>query len=199
LPDAAGRRTEPGQEVRLLDLPAVVAGAYGCFEQLHGAADGKAFAQMMHQAVIHQHGTAGPAFVKHLALRLMQESDFVGDVLFPRVVDWCRAHVPPSADGHVQRAGQRFGIVAVAGELATEVGITGWPAAAAGVMFRDWLRDRGSTRSRENQHLFAAFRYFLVTHGASRFEPLRDRAEKDDGAQNEPPLPDIPRTIERAG
>jgi uncharacterized protein (DUF927 family) len=203
LMEAAGRRAKAGQEVRLLDLPAVVAGAHGAFEDLHGAGDGKAFSQMMRKAVIQHHGTAGEAFVKRLALDLMRDTDFVGGTLAPRVTAWCKAHVPPGADGQVQRAGQRFGMVAIAGELATEAGVTGWPAGvatgAAGVMFRDWLRDRGSTGSREDQTLFATFRHFLVSHGAARFERVRDPGEEDDGAQVAPPLPDMPRTILRAG
>jgi uncharacterized protein (DUF927 family) len=203
LAEGAGRRIKAGQEVRLLDVPAVVPGAHGCFEELHGTPDGKSFAQALRRAAISQHGTAGPAFVEQLATRLMREPDFVADAVVRRVVGWCRAHVPAGADGQVQRAAQRFGVVAVAGELATEGAITEWDtgaaAAAVGAIFRAWLDARGSAGSREDQHLFAAFRRFLAEHGASRFEVLHDPKESDEGAQIAPPLPDGPRTILRAG
>ncbi len=203
LMESAGRRAKAGQEVRLLDLPAVVARGHGCFDVLHGAADGKAFAQLVRRALIQEHGTAGRAFVEHVALTLMRDSDFIGATLSPRLAAWCSDHVPRGADGQVQRAGQRFSIVAIAGELATEAGVTGWPkgaaAAAVAVLFRDWLRDRGSTGSREDQTLFAAFRHFLVAHGAARFERVREPGEDEAGAQVEATLPDVPRTMQRAG
>jgi uncharacterized protein (DUF927 family) len=200
--EAAGRRIKAGQEVRLLDIPAVVAGAHGCFEELHGAQDGKAFAQAMRVAAIGQHGTSGPAFVGWIGERLLREPDFISGTLAPRARAWCAAYVPSGADGQVQRAGQRFGMVALAGELATEAAITGWPvgvaASAVAVLFRDWLRDRGSTGSREDQHLFASFRRFMGLHGSARFEPVREGGDES-GAQTEPPLPDGAKTINRAG
>jgi uncharacterized protein (DUF927 family) len=202
LAEAAGRRVKAGQEIRLLDVPAVVPGGHGCFEELHGLADGKAFSQALRHAAIDQHGTGGPAFVEWLAEQMARAPDLIGDTLHPRVRAWCAAHVPSGADGQVQRAGQRFGMVALAGELATKAGITGWPhgaaAEAVAAIFRAWLQSRGSTGSREDQHLFAAFRRFLNLHGNARFEIVRDTPD-DAGAQNEPPLPDGGKTILRAG
>lgn len=200
--EAVGRRAKVGMEVRLIDLAAEVQGAYGCFEQLHEEPGGKAFAQRLRQAAIQQHGCGGPAFVEQIARRLVREADFLGATLAPRILEWLRKMVPPGADGQVQRAGQRFALVGVAGELATEGGITGWPpgaaAEAAEAIFREWLRDRGSTGSREDQTLFSAFRNFLIVHGGSRFEPVHEQGD-DEGAQAEPPLPAMPRTILRAG
>ena len=201
LAEAAGRRIKAGQEVRLLDIPAIVPGAHGCFEELHGAADGKGFAQMLRRAAIAQHGTAGPAFVEWLALRLMTDADWPAEGLGPQVRDWCLSHVPAGADGQVQRAGQRFGLVAVAGELASEARIAGWhtgtATAAVGAIFSAWLQDRGSTGSREDQHLLAAFRRFMGMHGSARFEVVRE--PQDEGSQVEAPLPEGVRTINRAG
>lgn len=206
LVEAAGLRIKAGQEVRMLDVPAVVPDAHGCFETLHDAPDGKSFAQVIRRAVIGQHGTAGPAFVAGIADRLAREPDFARETVAARVAAWCRTHVKASADGQVQRAGQRFGLVAVAGELATELGITGWAAglaeAAAAAIYKAWLDRRGTSGSREDQHLETAFRRFLTEHGSSRFELVkRPEPEKDDdkGRQVEPPLPDGPRTNLRVG
>lgn len=196
------KRMKAGQEVRLIDIPAVVPGAHGCFEVLHGLSDGRAFSQAMRQAAIAQHGTAGPAFVEWLCGQLVQHPDLIGDVLAPRIRQWCAGHVPPGADGQVQRVGQRFAMVAIAGELATEAGITGWPVGVAaemvGVIFRAWLRDRGSTGSREDQHLFERFRRFMVLNGSARFEVVRE-SQDDGGTQTEPALPEGGKTIMRAG
>ena len=202
----AGRGLRSGQEVRLLDVPASVPGGFGCFDTLHGEADGSAFAQRIRRGVLAHHGTAAPAFLVWLADRLRQVPDFAAAVLAPRVRAWLAAHVPASSGevhGQVHRAARRLALVAVAGELATEAGITGWPEGeaerAAATVLRDWLGERGGTGSREDQHLIAALRRFIGAHGGSRFEAVREPGEEIDGAQAEPALPDGARVQHRAG
>ncbi len=199
---ASNRRMKAGQEVRLIDIPAVVPGAHGCFEELHGFTDGKAFSQAMRRGAIAHHGTAGPQFVGWLSAQLARRDDLIGEVLTPQIREWCAKHVPSGADGQVQRVGQRFAMVAVAGELATRAGITGWPDGAASVavavLFRDWLIERGSTGSREDQHLFTTFRQFIGVHGSARFEVIKE-SQGDDGSQVEPALTETGKTIQRAG
>ncbi len=199
----AGKRIKAGQEVRLLDVPAIVPGGFGCFDTLHGEADGSAFAQAMRRGVVAEHGTAAPAFLAHLAAELAREADFASRVVLARVRAWTVAHVPKGADGQVQRAARRLALVAVAGELATEAGITGWPAgaaeAAAAVIFRDWLAERGGTGSREDHHLFAAFRRFIGAHGSARFATVKEPGEDEEAAQAAPPLTEGRTTINRAG
>lgn len=203
LASQAGKRIKAGQEVRLLDVPAVVPGGFGCFDELHGEADGGAFAQRVRRGVVAQHGTAGPAFIAWLAAELARDADFANLVVAARMSAWAAAHVPKGADGQVQRAGRRMALVAVAGELATEAGITGWPVGeaerAAGAVFRDWLLERGGVGSREDHNLFAAFRRFIGMHGAARFAVVKEPDPEAEGAQAEPPLPDGERTINRAG
>jgi putative DNA primase/helicase len=199
-----GQRLKAGQEVRLLDVPAIVPGGHGCFEELHGAADGAAFAQRLRRAVVAQHGTAAPAFLEWLTVQLAREPDFAAKEIAPDVVAWERENVPAGADGQVRRAARRFALVAVAGELATKAGVTGWPAGeasrAAAALFHDWLLERGGLGCREDHYLFAAVRGFIGMHGSSRFETLKDeKADSRDGEQAEPPLPEGAKTIQRAG
>jgi putative DNA primase/helicase len=174
----AKRRIKAGQEIRMLDIPAEVPGGHGVFEVLHGARDGAAFAQKVRTAVLAHHGLAGAAFAAELVELIGWSPDFVAQKIAPAVRDWLRRYVPAGADGQVERAGRRFALVAVAGELATGAGITGWPAGeaagAAAVVFRAWMDERGGTGSREDHHLFAAFRRFFVEHGQARFAMVRD-------------------------
>ena len=186
-----GRRSKAGQEVRLLDVPAIVPGGYGCFDTVHGEADGNAFAHLVRRAAIAEHGTAAPAFLEWLAERLARDPDFVAEAVRRRVAAWLDAHVPRGSDGQVQRAARRLALIGVAGELATVAGITGWPLGAAytaaAVIFRDWLAERGGTGSREDHHLVKGLRHFITLHGASRFETVRDPAPASQGSQ---PLPE---------
>jgi hypothetical protein len=199
----AGKRMKAGQEIRMLDIPAIVPGGFGCFDHLHGAADGSAFAQGLRRAVLADHGTAAPAFLEYIAQRLAQEPDFAAQVILPGIERWCAANVPGKVDGQVQRAARRLALVAVAGELATAAGVTGWERGAAaeatGTVFRDWLAERGGTGSREDQNLIAAFRRFLGLHGSARFEPVKEPGEADEPQSGEPPLPEGVRTVNRAG
>ena len=160
-----GRHVKAGTEVRMLDVPAEVAGGHGVFEDLHGAADGAAFQAQLRAATLRQHGTAGVAFLERLVARLRQDPDFAAAEIAPKVRRWTAAILPPGADGQVQRAARRLALIAAGGELATEFGVTGWQAgtasAAVAAVFRDWLAERGGIGSREDFHLFAALRRFI--------------------------------------
>ncbi|MFW5642304.1 MAG: DUF927 domain-containing protein [Roseicyclus sp.] len=203
LAQQGGRRIKAGQEVRLLDVPAVVPGGFGCFEALHGEPDGQHFAQALRRAVVEHHGTAAGDFLGWLTARLAELPTFIADELERRIKTWLVATVPAEADGQVKRAARRFAVVAVAGELATAAGITGWPEsaaeAAAATVFRGWLLDWGGLGSREDHHLFVAFRRWTTLHGSSRFETIKDGAEPEDGGQSEPALNDREKVINRAG
>ena len=66
--------------------------------------------------------------------------------------------------------------MAVAGELATHYGLTGWPedeaTIAAGKCFAAWLESFGTEGNREDRALLAQVRAFFEAHGASRFEDV---------------------------
>lgn len=187
----------------MLDIPAIVPGGFGAFEFLHDETDGSAFAQRLRRGVIANYGTAAPAFLEALANQLLRNPDFGAQVILPRIQAWCAEYVRRGVDGQVQRAARRLALVAVAGDLATEMGVTGWPKGAASqhvaTIFRDWLAERGTNGSREDQHLFAAFRKFMGLHGSARFEVVKEPTENADAMQNEQPLPEGQKTISRAG
>jgi putative DNA primase/helicase len=116
----------------------------GVFEVLHGEISPRVFAEKLKKiAVTECYGTALPAFLE----KLIEDRDrwisraryhqnlFVGD------------HQDSQASAEVGRMVQRFAIVAAAGEVATEMEITGWmPGEAyssACRCFQDWIHDRG--------------------------------------------------------
>lgn len=178
-----GRAVKAGQEVRFLDVPADAGAGFGLFEDLHGSADGDSFARELRRVAQHQHGTAGPAFLDWFAPRLAADAAWPGEVLAPRLRRFVDAHCPAGADGQVTRAAGRFALAALAGELATQAGVTGWvPGAgeqAAATCFRAWLEARGGSGSREAQRIVAAVRHFISLHGAARFETIRQNADEE--------------------
>jgi hypothetical protein len=74
----------------------------------------------------------------------------------------------------VLRVARRFGLVAIAGELASHYGLTGWPEGeaerAAKQCFMAWLESFGGAGNREERVMLSQVRAFFEAHGASRFE-----------------------------
>ena len=168
-----GARITAGQEVRFVDLKVDERG-FGCFDDLHDEVDGKAFVIRLAAASAQAYGTAGPAFVEFI----MRTPDIAsraeaGMAKFEAAAQ--AAYRLAGANAQVTRALRRFAMVAAAGELATEAGITGWMAeeAAAGVleMFSAWISGRGGLMSAFDRNVVANTRAFLVKH-ASRFQEL---------------------------
>jgi uncharacterized protein (DUF927 family) len=81
---------------------------------------------------------------------------------------------PQGCSGQVMRVAQRFGLVAMAGEIATSYGLTGWTkgesTTAVGKCFASWLDGFGGTGNREERALLAQVRSFFESNGNSRFQ-----------------------------
>ncbi len=167
----AGKQSRAGQEIRLIDIAAESGAGLGLFDTLHGMESGAALSQAIKAACQQQHGTAGRAFLQ----QLVQQRDAVATLIRDARVSFLAEDVPPSASGQVVRAASRFALVAVAGEIATTWGLTGWQEgeamAAAVRLFNEWLSERGGAGDAETREGLAAVRAFLEAHGESRFTP----------------------------
>jgi uncharacterized protein (DUF927 family) len=156
----------------MLDIHA--ARACGVFD--HPGPDGDAadFAKRCKIAAASTYGTAGPEFVRQLIAE-----DVGGDDVRAIVNDFIAAEVQAGADGQVDRAAQRLGIIAAAGELATAMGVTGWRERearnAAAWALRRWIEARGGTEPNEVRQGVEAVRYFIEAHGEARFDSLDAR------------------------
>ena len=172
---AEGRKAvKAGQEVRFVDVTADAGAGLGIFEQLHDEPGPAALAELLKAGTRKFYGSAGPAFVQVITERLAapEFQDGLAERIGDTVAGWLASH--PDATGQVRSVARRFALVAVAGELATESGITGWTAGeaeeAAARLFRAWLAARGSAGAREDQQAIEQLRAFMVAHGVSRFE-----------------------------
>ena len=103
--------------------------------------------------------------------------------------------LPASASGQAHRAALRFGLAAAAGELATAMGITGWPdgtaTTAARVCLNAWLNERGGAGNYDGDAIVARLRQVIERFGESRFTRWESAAAKIDEHG--------PRTIDRLG
>jgi putative DNA primase/helicase len=175
----ANKRTRAGQELRMIDLPADAGAGLGIFEDCHGHEGGGALSQYLTRATGATYGTPGRAWLEHLTGR----TEGLSRTLRERMDVIERAFVPETAAGQVQRVGRRFALVAVAGEMATEAGLTGWPAGAATdaarACFNAWIGARpGGIGLTEDAQILRQVRQFFGMHGDSRFKPWQ-RTDED--------------------
>lgn len=186
----AGKRAAAGQELRLAEIPSDAEVGLGIFENLHGLKLGADLASYLAGATEAQYGTAGRAFLDWA----VRNADTLRERVRGGVERLAAQWIPDPASGQVQRVGRRFALVAVAGELATQAGITGWPEGeatrAAGVCFKAWLDSRGGIGNAEEAAMLRQVRRFFELHGEARFTEWGRAERADDHA---------PRTLHRAG
>ncbi len=173
----ANQRLRAGQGVRLLDVP-ITRRKHGAWDELHGFDSGRALSDHLKSAWSRHHGHVGRVFLERLT---HDQQDFGALLERFRTLPLFSA----GEDGQERRAAGRFALVALAGEVATKYGITGWPEGAAieaaGEFFRIWVEHRGRGND-ERRQVLEAVSSFLNRHGDSRFSPtneafsVRDRA-----------------------
>ena len=175
-----GKRANAGQELRLVNIPADAGAGMGMFEDLHGYATPSAFADALKAACNAHHGTAGPAFLRALVEDFAATGNDASDFI-ENIEKFVRDVVPKGASGQVARVARRFGLVADAGELATDYGVTSWkPGEAyrsAATYFRAWLESFGEG-SHEDRAAVEQVLAFIEKHGSSRFQSVENGAEQ---------------------
>ena len=163
-----GHRVKAGQSVRLLDVPAKR--TYGAWDNLHRYATGTAFSDALKIEAATHYGHGGRAFLEKLTRDHDDSFSAALDTIKGR--DEFQA---PGGEGQAKRAAGRFAVLALAGELATSYGITGWETGeaikAAAVGFAAWLSLRGGMGqgNAERGQIAERIISFIERHGDSRF------------------------------
>jgi putative DNA primase/helicase len=165
------RRARAGQEIRILDIPADAGLSYGAFDSPGSEKNAASLADAIRDAAAESYGTAGPSFIKEV----FNNPDEIAQRA-ARHVELFTKRMAAGVGGQVHRAAQRLGLIAFAGELASEFGIVPWPKGeatkAAEFAFRQWIASRGGTEAAEALAAVSAVRLFIEKHGDSRFEDL---------------------------
>lgn len=178
-----GYRIKAGQSIRIVDIPC--ARQYGAFDDLYNKASGAALADSYkRQAGIH-HGHPGRAFLREITAA---QRDWKAELEEYKKMPELQA--ASSAEGQERRVAAKFALIAFAGEVATEYGITGWPTGlcviAAELGLQLWRQSRANTTTDNTEKADAVSQLceFIDEHGDSRFSnlkaestaPVRDRA-----------------------
>ena len=166
----SGNTVRAGQEVRIINIP-VDTGKFGAFEYLHSHKSGADFAWTLSQHTQKYHGVAGKLYLEYL----VTNRDLVKKRINELMQQFIEENTPACADGQVHRVLRKFSIVAAAGRLATEIGITGWPEEealwGASQCFAAWLSQRGGVAAHEVKAALEKVRSVIELHGDSRFSP----------------------------
>lgn len=174
----AGKHTKAGQELRLADIPADAGKGMGMFEQLHGTDNPSTFSVMIKDHAAKYHGTVGLQWLEWVSRQRPQLTTRIKAM----IEHFTGEHVPSGASGQVERVARRFALVATAGELATEAGLTGWAQGAATTAaahcLRDWIEAFGGIGNHEERAILEHVRAFIEAHGSSRFESMTADRER---------------------
>ena len=182
------KRTRVGQEVRMVDIAADAGAGLGAFENLHGMAGGADFAKHITGQAQTVYGAPGRAWLQWCC----DHADTLKAGIVKGLNTLAKDMIPEHSSGQVERVGARFALVGAAGEIATQAGLTGWPAGeserAARACFNAWLAARGGNGNGEIVAMLRQVRRFLELHAEGRFAMWH--RSSDDHA---------PKTLQRAG
>lgn len=174
----AGRKANAGQEIRLADFDADAGAGMGILEVLHDHPTSAALVQAIKDAAARSHGAVGLAWLRQVVVL----HGLLADFIVGGIKQFVTEVMPAGATGQIERVARRFALVAVAGELATHYGLTGWPQGeaerGAKACFAAWLESFGGAGNREERGLLAQVQAFFESHGNSRFEDVDAREDQ---------------------
>lgn len=151
-----------GQELRLVSLS--VASKFGVFDNLHEMPTGRHLSDALTIASKKFFGLAGQEFLSKLIAKnpnLLEEQEKFEQILG---ID--------NLSSQVSRVAKRFALIALAGELATQYGITAWNAGmateAAKSCFDKW-RSGYSDQNIEHERILQSVSDYVDKYGDARF------------------------------
>ncbi len=168
-----GQRSNAGQEIRLADIEADAGASMGVFETIHNQLSPASMALSLKKHSSRYHGAVGMAWLQQVVANRQMIARFIADIIhrFVEIV------IQSNANGQSIRVARRFALVAAAGELASQFGLTGWKKnesfQAAQLCFTAWMDAFGAEGNREDRAIMAQIRGFFESHGASRFDNVR--------------------------
>ena len=176
--ETAGKRTKAGGEIRLVNIPADAGAGMGLFEDLHGFPSAADFSTHLKEVSKIYYGAPIREFLKYVT----QNRPGVYQVTRSFIARFFDDKKLRDCAPEVLRVARRFALAAVAGEIGTEIGLTGWPKNEAACCvercLNAWIRARGSTGPGDIDAAINQVAAFIEKHGASRFQAETEATEK---------------------
>ena len=161
-----GGRMRGRSAVRLLDIPADAGAGMGAFEVTYGSSP-REFSDLLKANAKRVYGAPFLAWIDGIVTDVPYVTGLLKDLATTFHVNNC----PPDASPEVARAVRRFAVIAAAGELATQFGVTGWSECdatwGAKRCLADWIRARGGVGGFDAGKMVSQVRKFLREWGDS--------------------------------
>ena len=181
---SGGFQIRGGQEVRFVTLSIDAGKEMGAWEDLHGANSPGDFSNDLKAQAARFYGSPIRAFLEALARR---DHQAIIEELKGLRAAFLSKRVPPDAASEVSRVAGRFALVALAGELAIDMGIAPWTKGeaieAATACFEAWKKERGTMGSSDMENALNQIRFFLETYGGSRFDNIKECSVESEKAR----------------
>ena len=169
----SGKRVKAGQMVRILDLHTMR--KFGAWDYLYGFKNGAALSDHISSEGEKNYGHAGRAFLECLTY---DDIDFCERL---NQIKTLPEFSSEGAEGQEKRAAARFALIALAGEIASDYGITGWSSGlatqAAALGFEIWKSQRGKGND-EKRQVIESLSDFIEKHCDSRFSDKENTSDK---------------------
>ena len=165
-----GIELDAGLLLRFAHIPSDAGKGYGVFECINYGNNPSDVGNRINELSARHYGHAGIKWLECITTNkdeLMLQAQSMLD-------DFIAKHA--TKNNQAMRVLRRFALVAVAGELATQAGITGWQTGrafeAVGQCFNVWLGTLGNGENLEETKILEHFKAFFEANGMSRFENL---------------------------
>lgn len=175
-----GQKTKLGQEIRLIDID-IDQSEYGLFDQIDFAEDGAKQSRLLVERSNQSYGVAGMAWLNYLTSDKKTAIATARQLLERYNLELIAEH----KQGHIVRVANAFALIATAGELATQAGITGWQTGTAfnavKTVFNEWVKDFEYVGDYQTKEYILHVKAFFEANESSRFEaitPDPDHIEK---------------------
>jgi len=144
------RSPKAGQSIRFLEIPVI--GKYNAFDDIHGYASGKEFADAINEKIKNNHGSLIQPWVNHLS-----SIDDLPTYLINNIKELTSRWQFNSKGNQFGYALDRFALLAIAGEMATKIGLLPWDCGdsekAIFNIIESWIAARGYESDSEDQFL----------------------------------------------
>ena len=162
---------DAGLLLRFAHIPSDAGKGYGLFDCINYGTAPQDIGNRINELASQHYGHAGIKWLEYLT----SDKDAVMLKAQELLDSFIEQHTQ-TKNGQANRVLRRFALVAVAGELATLAGITGWQQGrafeAVAQCFNTWLSSLGNGENMEETKILEHIKAFFESNGASRFEDL---------------------------
>ena len=162
---------DAGLLLRFAHIPSDAGKGYGVFDCINYGTAPQDIGNRINELASQHYGHAGIKWLEYLT----HDKDKVMEKAQALLDSFVEQH-GQIKNGQASRVLRRFALVATAGELATQAGITGWQQGrafeAVAHCFNTWLGNLGNGENMEETKTLEHIKAFFEANGTSRFEDL---------------------------